>query len=1494
MIFESMWPLAFLLAVPAIIILYLLRPKGRDYRISSNLLWKKLLKNNSSKTFLEKFVQNILMYLQILIIIVLVLALMSPFIRREGGAGNAILVIDTSGSMQHDCGDGKTRLEAALDDAKSLIAASSGTFSILTADCTGTELLAVGSSDHSRLSEILDAVECSDGGGGLSDALGVAGTLRDADGSGDTVDNARLIVYTDGQGAKEAKALGGYADVEIAVYGGAVSNVSNNFLSYTEKGGGYEIAAGLTNYSDAGAHLEVALYEGDRLCEIREADLAAGETKLCFFDWNEWDENALPLSSEIRSVRFDGVEDGDSLAEDNISYAIPDHDGGVSAVLVGSGNIYIEKAYQAVAGAPPDKVETDADAADASAVLIYDAGSFSAQAEEGGAGDGVASHSLIFAGDVPRAEKEENVMLSMEDCGITEGISGLRIGVNETYVYDVPEWATAFLWAGDRCAGYYGEHDGVRQVVVGFDVRESDFPLMAEFPVFIANAIDYLGDGSLLAENIYEAGEKVLLQPSADTGELAVADTRKAGLYEVKAGDVSEPYIVRFDTAGESDGRIVAESAAASGSGRRELVKKRLRNVLLCLALLLLIAEWIIYVRQMRYKGKFYLAVRIGCLLLLLGALFGVTAPGRGVNTTVFLADLSYSNDGNMEEMEDFIGSAVSAMPKNNQYGIVAFGRDAQVEQFLTSEPGGRQILSLPDKSATDLQGALSRALAIIPDDGAGRVVFLTDGRQTKGDIASLSTAIASRHIEMLAYMYENASGEDAYIENVEIPGTLHPGDAYSVTVSIESNYDAGARLTVTDGSGNSESHDIRLSRGSNSFSFRRIAGGGPSESLDIQLSVPGDTCAENDVFHAYSAVDAAPRLLLVRGANEDSGNFESLLNAAGCDFDVVPAELAPDSLEDMTAYRAIVLENVFISDLPDGFLDEVETYVGDYGCGIACIGGRESYALGGYRDSVLERVLPVDMELRGVDEVPPSAMVMVIDRSGSMSDSSAGGGISGIDLAAAAAEAAVDEMRESDYVGIVTFDDKYSWLVQPEPCSDKDAIKEKIETITEGGGTTIKPALLAALDGILQCEAQARHVILLTDGMGETQNFNDVIERYRDEGVTLSTVAVGDSSDQILLERLADGCGGRYYYSDYSTDIPKIFAQEVFLSGDTYLQDGTFGLSVNTADDITRGLFEAGWPDIYGYVSTSPKSSSKVLAASDKDDPVLAVSQYGMGHTAAWTTDVTNQWTGAYAGNEDYVQLWRRIMDYCTGDNLQGEDSADVTTVSGETHVTYNARDYTEDTAVEAVYTDPDGGTFTVPFSATAPGKYEAELDTERPGIYQLGLRRKDGGGTENTIMTAAVVQYSDEYRFDVSSAPFEEFIGRYGRMTDKAADVWSRMDAGARERRELAGWLIALAILWFLADVAMRRFCFRPGDTRPYRRMADRLRQGRSGKMPPDENPPKPAKDPAADSARAGRTAADSVRPARAGDKKASGNDSRTLDTSELLKKKDRRGSV
>lgn len=1501
MIFENMWPLALLLAVPSVVILYLLKPKGKDYRISSILLWEKMFRNRESKTFLEKFVHNVLMYLQILMILLLVLALMSPYVKTQGkGGGNVILVLDTGGSMQHDAGDGRTRLEEAVAWAKDLIASSDGTaFSIVASDCLGTELVAVGVKDKDSLYGALDRIECCDGPGNLQGAEGVVETLRGADMSPDGDGRAaEVIVLTDGNGAGDAMGFAEYFGAQVLVVGDAVNNVANNFLTYTEGEGegGIACASSLTNYGDTDASMEVSLYEGERLVEIKRLSVAAGETALCFFQEFIW--QGEPLRSEVGSVKFNGTDQKDSLAEDNAAYAVPGRKNRISAVLIGDGNTYIEKAYQAAFGeslvkAADGEAWQEALREGEHAVCIYDAG------EEGLQRD-TASGMYFFDG-FHALDTVEGVLLTVTDCELVSGLGSFAIGVNETRVYDVPEWGTGFLWAGGMCAGYYGEHDGVKTVVVGFDLRESDFPLKAEFPVFMSNAFHYLGDTSLLAQEVYMAGDRVLFHPQADFDVNTLeAETRKAGLYEITAGDISERYVVRFDTESLSDGRVTAEGTGSFLPAEGRTVKGSLRNIVLALLLVLMAAEWFLYMRQTRCRGRFYPAVRIIGVVMLVLALLGISVTiDSGANTTVFLVDISDSNEQNLPEMEAYLDEAIREMPEENQYAIVTFGKNSVVDQFLTEENRFTRIMSLPDKTATNFEDAMSRALAMIPAEGAGRVVILTDGRQTKGQIANTASALTARQVELLAHVYGVEQGRDVYVDSVELPGVLYQNDAYSMTVTVVSNYGTAAEIQIWMGSMEVESHEVYLNRGVNQFRFRQQVRGENIENFEVRVEAPGDTRPENNSYHAFSVVDSVPKVLLVSGMYEDSSRYEQLLRSANCNYDRVSAINAPASLEELLEYKSVILENVSLWDLPEGFLEHVETYVKDYGCGLVCCGGEDSYCLGGYRDSVLETLLPVDMELRGVNEIPSMAMIMVIDHSGSMS-MDMGGGATNLDLAITAAKAAVDQMRSSDYVGVLTFDDKFTWVVEPVQASDKKAIKAQIETVADGGGTSIQPALWAALKGAADCDVSIRHVVLLTDGQGESRNYNDIISAYTDGSVTLSAVAVGQDSDKELLKRIAEDCGGRFYYSDMASDIPKIFAQEVFLSGDTYLQNGVFGLAASSRSEITRGLFAEGWPVIYGYVSATPKANSSVLIASEKSDPVLTTMQYGLGHTVAWNSDVTNKWTAEYAGKEDYAQLWRRIIDYSIGSASMGEDTVDVTTAGGYTNIIYRARDYGEGTKVEAVYTDPDGATRTIPLHATSLGVYEARLDADMAGIYNLSVRRMEGDTCVNAVTTAAAVQYSDEYKFGVDDTAFTSFVERYGAMADSGENIWKKREGRVKERLDLTQWLLLGAFMWFLMDIALRRFRFRPQDTSLYRRVsayrkmrAERRNESLRTGLPAGE---KTAKEPQESAPMGRRDGATEVARERSGGKGADKKsrkkpEPQVLDTSALLKKKDQR---
>ncbi len=1415
MIFESLWPLLFLAAVPVIIILYLLKPRGEDYQMSSNLLWQKLLKNQQSKTFFEKFIHNILMYLQILIVALLIIALMSPFIRTQGqSGGRKILLLDTSGSMQHVGDSGKSRLEEAVEMACNYVNAANGTrFSVVTVDATGVELLAVDISDSGSLLRTLRDLECSDGGGNLLAAQGILDTLAGED----TAAQADLLVYTDGDGADAFESLQCAAEKSLYVVGQSGTNIANEYTVYTQREDGlYDIIVSMTNYSDEDVTLDIGLYEEhEKLIALQQAKLKAGENKICLFEQVDW--QGQTLKSNLSGISF-AKSKNDSLEKDNVSYAVKAKGDLIQGLLVGDGNTFLEKAYQAVTGNGVTKATTDGalssgDAAQGNSynVVIYDAGQ-TPQAETG--------NRLIFGktgGEV--TEELKNVVLDMTNCDLTAGLNGFHIGVNTAYSFVLPEGAESFLEYQGKCVGYYREVEERKEVVVGFDVRESDFPLRAEFPVFLANAMIYLSDTSWLASNVYYAGEELALQPWAEVDiESFPKVLDKAGLYQLGNDEYQEDYIVRFQTSTESDGRKVAESVSATGEMKLQMVKQTLRNFFIVLVLLLLIIEWIIYVRQMRYKGKFYLVLRGIVFLCVVLALLGIKIRfGSSQTATVFVVDFSNSNEENLARVEEYINEKVAKMPSGNLYAVVTFGKDMLVEQFMTTEKYYGGLMTLPDKTATNFEEAISKAMTLIPADASGRLVVLTDGKETRGDVQRMAQALTAGKIEFLTLLYDSEITTDAYINNVTLPAYLHPGDKYSINVQVESNYNTDAVITIYNGSSQTATNKVYLNKGSNQFVFSAQvstdADSNAMENLRVQVQAEGDTCEENDFYSAYSVVESMPKVLVIAGKNTQTTAFSNVLNAAGSDYSVVSALNAPRDIQEMLNYKSIVLVDTYIDDLPIGFLENLETYVKDYGCGFVCAGGEDSFALGGYRDTVLETVLPVDMELRNVNEMPSMAMLMVIDHSGSMSGSVGNGSASNLDIAIKAATVAVDNLRETDYVGVLTFDSEFTWQVELVQASDRQTIKDKIKTISEGGGTTIKPALAEAYRAISASEASVKHVVLLTDGMGETTDYSDIIKNYTQGGVTLSTVAVGDGSDTQLLERLANNCGGRYYYSDISSDIPKIFAQEVFLGGDSYIQNGDFSLVVRSGHELTANLFSEGWPMIKGYVSSTPKTaSSSIITSYEKDDPILTVWQYGLGRTVAWNSDVSGEWSGAFSGKEDYVQLWKRILDYSTGNANMGEDRVDVVTAGEITEIVYETKEYDSSTSIMATVIDPEGNASEVKLQATAPGKYKTELPTSQTGMYHFNIRRMEGEKIQSYMTTAATVQFSDEYKFDVSTASYLSFVEKCGKIITKEDNIWTNITDTTKGKRDLTNWLLGIAICFFLVDVAMRRFQYVP----------------------------------------------------------------------------------
>ncbi|MDD7389154.1 MAG: VWA domain-containing protein [Lachnospiraceae bacterium] len=779
------------------------------------------------------------------------------------------------------------------------------------------------------------------------------------------------------------------------------------------------------------------------------------------------------------------------------------------------------------------------------------------------------------------------------------------------------------------------------------------------------------------------------------------------------------------------------------------------------------------------------------------------------MTTTIFLVDLSDSVKSVRAEETEFIQSAIAEMPDKNQAGIVVFGSDAQIEQFVSEKKAFTDFQSEVTATATNLEQAIQTALALFPDGNACRLVLLTDGAENEGSVSDLSYSFTASDIELKVVRYDSRVEKEVYISNVSLPETIHQGDQFQVQVDIYSTEATEAKVSLYSGRTLKGQKEVILQKGNNQLVFSDEGLEGGLKSYRVTVEAEQDTVSVNNIYSAFTTVEARPKLLVVEGEKDLSREFQSILKACNYDYDVVTPSGVPGQISDMVQYKSAILIDVYADDLRKGFMDMVQTWVKDYAGGLVAIGGRNSFALGNYRNTPLEEILPVKMDLEGEKQIPKLAMTMVIDHSGSMSSSSTqNGSITCMDVAKQAAVNALDSLREIDEVGVLAFDSGYTWAVPLQEAADTEEIAAGIAGITANGGTSIYPALAEAVSKMKDSDAPLKHIVLLTDGQDGFHEYGDLLKKMDQYGITLSTVAVGADADTGTLADLAEKGGGRYYYSDAGTVLPRIFAQEVYLSVKSYLIDEEFTPVITNSHEIIEGIFTDGSPSLLGYIASTAKPTATVILESDREDPILSVWQYGLGRTVAWNSDGTNQWTGNFAGWDQYASLWRNIIDWTISGSDPGEDTLQVKQEASSAVITYKTEDYSAKTSISAVITGEDGSRQEVKLKVTSPGVYSAQVPLSETGVYSINVRNQDGKEIIKNINTATAMQYSQEYRYADVSGSLDSFVQNVsGRYIEKPEEVFDTKLTGSVSRKDLTEWLLFAAVFLFVLDVIARR---------------------------------------------------------------------------------------
>src|SRR5256886_6476677 len=176
-------------------------------------------------------------------------------------------------------------------------------------------------------------------------------------------------------------------------------------------------------------------------------------------------------------------------------------------------------------------------------------------------------------------------------------------------------------------------------------------------------------------------------------------------------------------------------------------------------------------------------------------------------------------------------------------------------------------------------------------------------------------------------------------------------------------------------------------------------------------------------------------------------------------------------------------------------------------------VGGEESFGLGGYYRTPIEEALPVTMEVKQKVEIPSLAVVLSIDRSGSMAMST-DEKITKLDLAKEAAHLVVDLLDERNEVGVMSWDTEFIWDSSVRSAKDRQAIHHAIATIKAGGGTDGYPALKESYAVLFDRPALLKHVIFPSDRQMARGGFQGLLRREAEDQITVLTGAIGKGAD--------------------------------------------------------------------------------------------------------------------------------------------------------------------------------------------------------------------------------------------------------------------------------------------------------------------------------------------------------------------------------------------
>lgn len=839
---------------------------------------------------------------------------------------------------------------------------------------------------------------------------------------------------------------------------------------------------------------------------------------------------------------------------------------------------------------------------------------------------------------------------------------------------------------------------------------------------------------------------------------------------------------------------------------REPLILALLLPALLLIGVLTLIAY-----RRKRHQPFRLIAVAVlrviavTCSVMLLSGMVVITKKTE--QAFILLVDRSDSMIPFREEVDRHVLNIIQDLPSGSEWKVLGFAGEVLQEKTIhdgNDKPGFNPI----NPGATDIASAILEADSEIAGNKIGRVILLTDGLMTDGNLAASINLLANRGIRLDAMVFNDETKEpEVQIDFLSLPADTFLGQPFQLSVTLKASQASQGTVSIYEEDQMVHEAPVRIRKGDNTYSFTVAPKGTGIRIYHAEVSSSEDRIPNNNTAWGVTNVQSGNRIMIVQGRAGNGTLLNSLLLEGGYETQLITEQDFPNTIAEMCRFNLIILLDVNAQVIGEKRARLLEEYVSVYGRSILTGGGTNTYIYGHMKDSAFERFLPVSMEVEERSSKEPVALILIIDNSASMSGTA-------IVMAKRGAVKSIESLNANDFAGIITFSTEHTVLHELSGMDRKDELITKISGIGTMMGTTYSSALEEAHRQLTAFDPSSiKHVILMSDGNPSDSGYETIIQSMAENGITLSTIAVGlDISGENMI-RMAQLGRGRSYIVRDSYDLPDIMMTDTILQQVDYLQEGVF-----TPTLIKRqfGVGEMTLPNVLGYIRTTPKRTADLMMTLKDDHPLYVRWHYGNGIAGSFMSDLNDEWSAEWfelAGKDVLLNMVSELLplEYNKAAYtamLRGGGKTAILTIEGTD--LYGEKNITN------VLISPLGQKIEYPMTLGPDGIAWSEIKIHGFGVYPIQLKIFDDEKRQTTDHNlAAALSWSLEYdafsNAELAAEKIAEACERTGGVIFEDTEALVQiMPEDAYMENNPSSFLSAIAFLCVLLIAVLQRTNF------------------------------------------------------------------------------------